>query len=226
VAQATREHARRERLREYEAALAAARLPVGVLVLLAQGREARASGEALEEAFAATPVEGVDDARRLPAAVWVALRQGDVDATVDALVRLSRNEFVIASHEELDAGYRLTTVEERRALPDVELLHAQIAAFLQLPRDVVVIVAGWGPDDPRTAAEIDTLLEQRFGSAAARRPDPAVASERGPRAALLMSSAEFTAMLNLTPEQCAVLDTLIRQADVTVVPGGQPIAHK
>ena len=152
--------------------------------------------------------------------MWVALRQGDVDATIDALVRISGNEFVIAAHEELDTGYRLTTVEERRALPDVELLQAQIAEFLQVPRDVVGIIAGWGPDDPRTAAEIDTLLEQRFGSTAPRGPDPAVASAHSPRAGLVMSSEEFTAMLNLTPEQRAVLGTLVRQADITLVAGG------
>ena len=58
MAQATKEHARRERLREYEAELAAAQFPVGVLVMLAKGREARGGSEALEEAFAATPVEG------------------------------------------------------------------------------------------------------------------------------------------------------------------------
>ena len=221
MAQSTKEHVRRERLREYEAALAVARSPVGVLVLLAKGRELRAGGEALEESFAATPVEGIDDDNRLPAAVWVALRQGDVDATIEALVRVSRHEFVIAAHEELDSGYRLTTVEECRALPDVELLQAQVAAFLQVPRDVVVIIASWGPDDPRTAAEIDTLFERRFGSATPSGSDPAAASASSPRAGLVMSSAEFTAMLNLTPEQRGVLATLVRQADITLVAGGE-----
>jgi hypothetical protein len=72
MAQAMKEQVRRARLREYEAALADARSPVGVLLLFAKGLEARASGEALEEAFAATAVEGIEDAHRLPAAVWVA----------------------------------------------------------------------------------------------------------------------------------------------------------
>ncbi len=181
MAGARKEQVRRERLGEYEAALAAARSPVGLLVQFAKGREVRSHGEALEEAFAATPVEGVADEHRLPAAVWVALRQGDVDATIDALVRVSRNELVIAVHEELDAGYRLTTVEERRALPDVESLQAQVAAFLQVPRDVVVIIAGWGPDDPRSAAEIETLLEQRFGPAVPSRSNSSLASASPPR---------------------------------------------
>jgi hypothetical protein len=254
MAQAMKEQLRRARLREYEAALDGARSPVGVLLLFAKGLEVRAVGEALEEAFAATPVEGIEDADRLPAAVWVALRQGDVDATIDALMRASHKEFVIATHEQLDAGYRLTTVEERRTLPDVELLEAQVAAFLQVPRDVVVIIAGWGPEDPRTAAEIGTLLDQRFGSAAAgesnsapvsdsathvaadaddilldkrfesaavRESNSALVAAGGRRVGLVMSSTEFTAMLNLSPEQRAVLGTLVRQADITIVSGVQ-----
>jgi hypothetical protein len=245
--QATKERARRERLREYEAALSAARAPIGVLVQFVQAREARAHGEALEELFAATPVAGVDDEHRLPAALWVALRQGDVDATIDVLARVSRTELVIAAHEELDAGYRLTTVEERRTLPDVEALEAHIAAFLQVPPDVVAMIAGWGADDPRTAAEIGTLVEQRFGPAAPGGSDalmrvestpsdiatsegsidqPATAGETspvpavtGPRASLVMFSAEFVALLKLTPEQREVLGVLVRQADITILAG-------
>jgi hypothetical protein len=235
MTQATKERARRERLREYEATLAAARPPIQVLVSLATAREARAAGEALEELFAATVVEGVDDEHRLPAAVWVALRQGDVDATMDALARVSRHEFVIAAHEALDAGYRLTTVEERRAVPDVEHLEMHVAEFLQVPRDVIAIIAGWGPDDPRTAAEIERLLNQRFGPATGDGPEPGAALDgrppvtgpieqptpapppvTRPRAGLVMSSAEVTAMLNLTPEQREVLGVLVRQADITI----------
>jgi hypothetical protein len=220
---ATKAHQRRERLREYEAALEAAHGPVGVLVLFAQGRELRTDGEALEEAFAATSVDGVADSRPLPAAVWVALRQADVAATIDALVQVSGHEFVIAAHEQVDAGYRLTTVEERRALPDVELLVAQIAEFVQVPRDVVAMIAGWGPEDPRTAAEIDGLLEQRFGAnrqprtTVNRSESPAALTTSTPRPGLVMSSAELIAILSLTPEQGAVLGTLVRQADLTVV---------
>lgn len=223
MAQSTKDELRRERLREYDAALAAARSPVAVLALFARGREARAGGELLEEAFAATAVDGVEVADLLPAAVWVALRQGDVEAAVELLMRMSRTEFVLASHEELDAGFRLTKVEERRALPDVELLLAQVAAFLRVPRDVVAIISGWGADDPRTAAEVDTLLEQRFGSAVADRPrqNAAVSVSRAVTGAgLQLSNAEFSALLNLSPEQCAVLGALVRQTEITIAADG------
>jgi hypothetical protein len=230
MAQATKDELRRERLREYDAALTAARAPIAVLALFARGREARAGGELLEEAFAATAVEGVDQADLLPAAVWVALRQGDVEAAVELLMRMSRTEFVLAAHEELDAGYRLTKVEERRPLPDVELLIGQVAAFLRVPRDVVAIISGWGAEDPRTAAEVETLLEQRFGSPvlgphvrtpAATEPPRADPRTPGPQACgLRMSSAEFGALLNLSPEQCAVLGTLMRQTQITITAGG------
>jgi hypothetical protein len=258
MAQSTKDELRRERLREYDAALTAARSPVAVLALFAQGREARAGGELLEEAFAATAVEGVDTADLLPAAVWVALRQGDVEATVELLMRMSRSEFVVAAHEELDAGYRLTKVEERRPLPDVELLLGQVAALLRIPRDVVAIISGWGAEDPRTAAEVDTLLEQRFGLAGAGRPGStaassgaagstaagstaagshaagstaaiapdagagaAIAPDASRRAGLRMSSAEFSALLNLAPEQRAVLGTLVRQTEITIAADGR-----
>lgn len=217
MVQATREHQRRERLREYEAALTAPRSSVAVLAMFAKAREGRATGEALEEAFAATTVQGVEEADLLPAAVWVALRQGDVDATITALTQVSRNDFVIAAHDELAAGYRLTTVEERRPLPDVDLLQAQLAAFLQVPCDVIAIIAGWGPDDPRTAHEIDKLLEQRFGTGQPEDASPAAPRPCRPRAGLVMSSAEFTALLGLTPEQRGVLHTLVRQADITLL---------
>ena len=223
MAQATKDELRRERLREYDAALTAARSPVGVLALFAVGREARAAGELLEEAFAATAVDGVQPADALPAAVWVALRQADTDAVLELLMRMSRTEFVLAAHEELDARYRLTKVEERRPLPDLDLLIAQLAAFLHIPRDVVAIISGWGAEDPRTAAEIETLLEQRFGSPSGMQP----ASRSGPSTAgraataggaggLRMSSAEFSALLNLAPEQRAVLGTLVRQTEITI----------
>jgi hypothetical protein len=243
MTQATRDQARRQRLRDYEATLAAAREPIGVLVLFARAREIRGHGGALEEAFAVTPLDGVPDEDRLPASVWVALRQGDVDAAVDALTRVSRHEVVIGVHEELDAGYKLTTVEERRTVPDVPLLEAQVAAFLQIPRDVVSIITSWGPDDPRTAAEIETLLRERFGQPVSptnrqapaapgsdaatamgrprrptKRPSPTTTS----RATISMSSDEFTAMLNLSDDQQDVLAVLVRQADVTVCATDEP----
>jgi hypothetical protein len=228
---------RRERLREYDAALASARSTVAVLVLFAKAREIRAGGERLEEAFAATRVEGVEEAEALPAAVWVALRQGDVDAAIDALIRVSRNEIVLSEHEQVDANYRLTTVEERRAIPDMALLQAQIGLFLQIPGDVVAMIARWGAEDPRTASEVETLIEQRAGApvreAAVLEPAqqtgapavpavPAAPANDGvgavaePAAGLTMSSEEFTALLNLTPEQCAVLHTVVRQTAITI----------
>jgi hypothetical protein len=234
MAQSTKDELRRERLREYDAALSAARSPVAVLALFVAGREARATGELLEETFAATVVDGMDEADALPAAVWVALRQADVDATLELLTRMSRTEFVLAAHEELDARYRLTKVEERRPLPDVELLLTQLAACLRIPRDVVAIISGWGAEDPRTAAEIETLLEQRFGPACGDRPGSpaassdaagshaAVAPDAGRSAGLRMSSAEFSALLHLAPEQRAVLGTLVRQTEITIAADGQP----
>jgi hypothetical protein len=227
MAQATKDELRRERLREYDAALTAARAPIAVLTLFVAGREARAAGELLEETFAATSVDGVEPADLLPAAVWVALRQGDIDATLELLLRMSRTEFVLAAHEELDARYRLTKVEERRPLPDVELLVAQLAAFLHVPRDVVAIISGWGADDPRTAAEIETLLEQRFGSPSTQQPGSRTGSPgRAPApggpagTGLRMSSAEFSALLNLAPEQRAVLHSLVRQTEITIAAEG------
>jgi hypothetical protein len=210
---ASKEQQRRDRVREYDAALTAARLPVGVMVQFVRAREARSSGVALEEAFGATAVDGSDEP--LPAAVWVALRQGDLDATIEALVRVSRRQFLIAEHEELDAGYKLTTVGERRGLPDVELLEQQLAAFLQIPPDVIAMVSSWGPDDPKTAEEIDSLLDQRFGAGGSRASHSSAAG----KALLTMSSNELVALLQLSTQQRSVLTTLVRQSDITVTLG-------
>lgn len=202
---------RDQRLVEYETKLTAASNPVAVMELFARAREARArAGDPpLEVAFAATALESDDP---LPAAVWVALRQGEVEASVDALLRASRTTFVVGEHEELDANYRLTTIEERRPLPDVDLLQTQLAAFLQIPRDVIVMIADWGPDDPRTTKEIDALLDGRFGGTTA----PAASPPANQPHRLEMSADELTAMLQLTPDQGSLLQTLVRQADVTI----------
>ena len=200
MGQATKEEQTRDRLREYDARLAAARAPVAVLAGFAQAREACGDGAALEVEFAARESS-------LPAAVWVALRQDDVDAVIDALVEHATEQFVIAEREQLDASYRITTVRESRGLPDVDRLIAQVAAFLDVPRDVLAIVCGWGPDDPRTQAEIERLIDQRYAASGAAGQAANV---------LTMSSSEFAAVLSLTPEQAAVLSTLVRQADVTV----------
>ncbi|HEY3630851.1 MAG TPA: hypothetical protein VGL21_08115 [Jatrophihabitantaceae bacterium] len=195
-----------QRLVEYEAAVDAARGPMAVLQLLAQGREARSrtSDEPLEVAFAATTVDGADP---LPAAVWVALRHGDLDASATALLGASRTEFVVGEHEELDSTYRLRTVEERRVLPDIGVLQLQMAAVLDIPWDVVTMLCEWGPDDPRTQHEVDALLDARFEVAGEL---PA----RGSR--LQMSADELAALLQLTPDQGKLLNTLVRQADVTI----------
>jgi len=202
---------RDQRLLEYEARLTAARDPLAVLDLFAQAREARLRpGEPpLEVAFAAAEIDG----EPLPAAVWVALRQGEVEASLDALLHASRTGFVVGEHEELDTGYRLTTIEERRPLPDLDLLQTQLATFLDLPRDVITMIAGWGPDDPRTANEIDALLDARFGPTSG---DHALAPSGGRAHRLEMSAGELTAMLQLTAEQGKLLHTLVRQADVTI----------
>jgi hypothetical protein len=196
-----------QRLVEYEAAVDAARGPVAVLQLLAQGRETRSrtGDEPLEVAFAATAVDGAEP---LPAAVWVALRHGDLDASATALLGASRTEFVVGEHEELDSTYRLRTVEERRVLPDLGVLQLQLAALLDIPWDVVTMLCEWGPDDPRTQHEVDALLDARFDRAADESPG------RGGR--LQLSADELAALLQLTPDQDKLLNTLVRQADVTI----------
>lgn len=222
VSQGLKEQRRRERLREYDTALNDARSALAVLAQFVRGRESRASGESLEEAFAAGPLDAAG-AAPLPAAIWVALRHADIDAALDHLMTLSTRDFLIASHEQLDDAYKLVTVQETRPLPDVDRLPAQLAEFLQVPADVVAMVAGWGPDDPRTAAEIDTLLDQRFGSPHPDAPAPAArsgpASTRSDAAGLIMSAGEFSALLTLTPEQRQVLATLVRQTTITITAG-------
>ena len=115
----------------------------------------------------------------------------------------------MGEHEELDAGYRLRTVEERRVLPDVGVLQMQMAAMLDIPWDVIVMLCEWGPDDPRTQKEIDALLDGRLressGSGVGSRPGR-----------LRMTADELAALLQLTPEQTKLLNLLVRQADVTI----------
>jgi hypothetical protein len=230
MSEATKAQQRRDRLREYEARLEAARDPVTVLAHLARARQARAAGEALESGFAETRTG--PDAPALPASVWIALRQGDVDAVVATLVEHSSETFVVAEHEEHDSGYRLTAVPECRGLPDVDRLAAQVAAFVKVPPDVVAMLTGWGPDDPRMRAEVEQLMTQRFGPADAAAPAPSdqpaaplaepiapAPSAGGQRARLTVSSSELAGVLSLSPEQQAVLGTLVRQADIVVRAG-------
>lgn len=227
-----KEQRRRERLREYDTALAAGRAALAVLALCVHARESRASDESLEEAFAGTVSDTMEGRQPFPAAIWVALRQGDLEGALHLLIELSATKFVIAAHEQLDASYRLTSVEENRGLPEVDLLQSQMASFLHVPVDVIAVIAGWGPDDPRTAAEIAALLEQRFGavapvtasSATARPADDQRVPSGTVRAAsppatdggLTMSAEEFNALLKLSPEQHRVLATLVRQTTITI----------
>ncbi len=110
-------------------------------------------------------------------------------------------------------------------MPDLPLLQRQLAELLRIPYDVVAAITGWGPDDPRTAAEVDSLLAQRFGAGSrvdslAAVPTPIQAATEptplDPVAGLLMSSNEFTALLHLTPEQAETLQMLVRQTRITI----------
>lgn len=158
--------ARREREREHAALLAAAASEVAALASLVRAREDRApAGLALEIAFASARDDARADQPTLPAGVWVALRRGDVDAALEALIAVSGERFVLGAREELGEGYRLRTVEDVRVLPDVGALRSQLASMLDIPTDVLAILSGWGPDDPRTSGEIDLLLDSRFGPA-------------------------------------------------------------
>jgi hypothetical protein len=231
VNQTLKEQRRRERLREYEAALSAAGSALTVLALFVRARESRARGESLEEAFAATS-PGADGAESFPAAIWVALRQNDTEAALELLVSLSSTDFVIAAREQLDDGYRLVTVEEKRGLPELDRLLSQLSESLQVSVDVLAVVVGWGPEDPRTVSEIDALLEQRFGPPTAsiaplppttpRIEDPppprsaTAAGSSGGSGGLTMSAGEFSALLNMSPDQRTVLATLIRQTTITI----------
>lgn len=207
---ATKDDQRRERLHEFDLLLASASAAVGALALLVQGREARAGTDdaALEVTFA-----GADTGRSpLPGGLWVALRRGDIEMALELLVRASDVIFVVGEREEMGSGYRLETVAETRTLPDVDLLQAQLAAVLDLPLDVVVLLAEWGADDPRTAAEVEALLDARFGAVAdATAPSPGAAT-------LSMSVDELADVLQLEPKQAKVLATLAGRAVLTITP--------
>lgn len=203
---------RRERQREYDTRMDAAANAVAAFALLVRGRETRAAtGSApLEVVFAAAGGEAA-----LPAGVWVALRRGDVDAAIEALTAVSSERFVLGEREELGDGYRLRTVEEVRMLPDVVSLRNQLAAMLDIPADVLAILGEWGPDDPRTAGEIEELLDSRFGPV--RSPAPAAApTPVEERTELAMSVAELADVLQLSAAQGRVLTTLVRHAVLTV----------
>src|SRR5207244_2412593 len=100
-----------------------------------------------------------------------------------------------------------------------------------VPCDVVTMVCAWGPDDPRTTAEIERLMDHWYERSVAAEPptapahavpakrvgsEGAKASTAASRPTLAMSSRELAALLALTPEQQAVVSTLVRQADLVV----------
>lgn len=200
----TKDQSRSDRLREFEALLATSGAAVGALGVVVRAREARGwtQPEPAEVAFAAAVEDG------FPAAVWVALRRDDVPAALEVMTALSRTTFLISEREEMGAGYRLQTVAETRVVPDVGLLVRQLSSVLDIPADVLDMLAEWGPDDPRTTQEVDALLDSRTGG-----PAPAA-----PGQALTMTVDETADVLQLSPAQAKVLATLVRRVGVTITP--------
>ena len=215
-----KEHQRATRLRDYDRAVAHAQQALAVLGLVVRGREARgwADDRPPEVVFGSTRA---GDAVPLPAGLWVALRREDVGTAVQTLTSTAPVPFLVSEHEQMGPGFRLQVVEEKRALPDVDRLRAQLGCMLGIPEDVVSILEEWGVDDPRTQAEIDTLLDSRFGvtggvpkaatAPQAEQPTPGRAD------GLLMSVADVTDVLQLSDAQAKVLATLVRAAGVTIV---------
>jgi hypothetical protein len=214
-----KEHTRSERLRQHAAVVEQAHRVVGAMGLLVRGREARPrAGDApLEIEFAGLEVDG----RALPAAVWVALRRNDVDAAIETMTAVSQTQFVIEEREEMGEGYRLQHVQDSIPVPEPELLTAQLSQALDVPLDVLTVIAEWGADDPRATSEIDELLSSRFGppdrgdglatGSAARLPELAEASGR-----LTMAVADVAQVLRLDDDQTRALATLVRNATVTL----------
>jgi hypothetical protein len=141
------------------------------------------------------------------------LRRDDVDGAIDAMTAASQTTFLIDAREEMGEGYRLQTVEETRPLPETDLLLDQLAAMLDIPVDVLRMLAEWGCEDPRTANEIADLLDRRLGrSEPAEVPRAAAVTADG----LVMSVADAVDVLRLTDEQARALATLVRRVPVTL----------
>ena len=207
-----KQHSRSDRLREYASTVELAAVPVATMGVLVRAREARpwSPAQPPEVVFAQTAVEE----RSLPAAVWVALRRDDAEGAVEAMIAASQTTFLVESREEMGEGYRLQTVEETRPLPEVELLLAQLAAMLDIPTDVLAILAEWGPEDPRTEREIADLLDRRLGAAEQTDPPRQAAPTTGE--GLTMSIADVVDVLRLSDEQARALATLVRRVPVTL----------
>jgi hypothetical protein len=214
----SREHTRAERLREHAALIERARQVVGAMGLLVRGREARARAGAtpLEVEFAKIDVDG----RALPAGVWVALRRDDVAAAIDAMMIASQTTFLIEEREVMGEGYRLQAVEDTLPVPEADLLTAQLSRALDVPLDVLTVIAEWGPDDPRAASEIDELLTARFGPAerviASVAPPALDATFAEPAGRLTMTVGEAAEVLRLDDDQVRALTILVRNAAVTL----------
>lgn len=219
----TREHARAERVREHAAAVERARRVVGAMGLLVRGREARAreGDTSLEVEFAQIEVDG----RALPAAVWVALRRDDVDAAIETMTAVSQTQFLIEEHEVMGEGYRLQSVPDTLPLPEAELLISQLGRALDVPPDVLAVIAEWGPDDPRAVCEIDDLLTSRFGpadsphaaeTAIARTSADTDLAPTEPAGRLTMSVADAAQVLRLDDDQRRALAVLVSNATVTL----------
>jgi hypothetical protein len=89
-----------------------------------------------------------------------------------------------------------------------------LAVVLDIPLDVVALLAAWGSDDPRTATEVNALLDARCGGAGRRFGQaPEVAAGM-----LSMSVDELADVLQLAPGQAKVLATLARRAAMTITP--------
>lgn len=208
MATAGRQDTRADRLRAYEGVLDVARDSAATFGLLVRAYEDRAAGrEPAEVRFAQTTV----DDRALPAGVWVALRRDDPAGAVEAMCAVSLEQFLVDEREEMGEGYRLQTVAETRPRPEVELLISQLSLMLDIPRDVVAMLADWGVEDPRTQPEIDELLDARLSAARDRRPVPAGDG-------LVMTVAETVDVLQLSEAQAKVLATLVRRVGVTITP--------
>jgi hypothetical protein len=214
----SREHARAERLREHAALIERAHHVVGAMGLLVRGREARAriGATPLEVEFAKIDVDG----RALPAGVWVALRRDDVAAAIDAMMVASQTTFLIEEREVMGEGYRLHAVEDTLPVPEADLLTAQLSQALDVPLDVLTVIAEWGPDDPRAASEIDDLLTARFGPVerviAAAAPPVVDADGAEPSGQLTMTVGETAQVLRLDEDQVRALTILVRNASVTL----------
>lgn len=212
----SRDQARAERLREHAALIERARQVVAAMGLLVRGREARAHpGEMpLEVEFAKNDVDG----RALPAGVWVALRRDDVAAAIDAMMVASQTTFLIEEREVMGDGYRLQSVEDTLPVPEADLLTAQLSRALDVPLDVLTVIADWGPDDPRAASEIDDLLTSRFGPAervVVTAPLPQTEADE-PTGQLTMTVGEAAQVLRLDEDQVRALTILVRNASVTL----------